>query len=877
VKKLLNIRIKLSLLLAFLGMLLSTVPSSQAQTVQEWNDPINLSMSGSASNPATVVDSTGVVHAIWADQFDGYKYSQSADGLTWSPPAKVKYPFSPTAPPPMMFSDAKGTIHIFYLDDKNKLFYAQTLPENLDSPPSWRVKLNLDSSVYDFDAGVDPQGRVHVAYLKNPASAAGPAGVFYRNSVDGGRTWAASNLLYESAYLHSLNAETAHIRMAVSDRPEDEKVYVVWDDRPQKRISITISPDGGQNWEPVKELVAPQANLGFRTPFYGDIDVLNDKVLATWFVGEAGVSCTPYSWSSADGGETWGEQTPILSDLARCPEKSEFIPVDPNYSVELFTIQGDLSISAWNGAEWSDPEVQTGPSSIINPATIEPVLLGCEQVASYNNRLIVAGCDEGGGGDVWYIERQLDSLDYLFPLPSEWSGDTKIISAPRTLSSISSVVDSNGNAHAVWVQSSSSPTDAFAPVIQYAHWNGTEWTRPSPIFTNLDSLPLRLDLQIDSRQRLLLSWVNQKTGELMFSWSNSERANIPVEWNQPVILSAESKLTNSPDILVDATDRILIAYAITLNEGRGIYLIQSNDLGETWSQPVKVFDAIAEGWEMVDQPKLAVTQDGTLHMLFTRYALLGEPQPVGLYYSQSADGGVTWTPAEVVSEQPVQWSDLVAYQGILHRLWQEKNKLVARTSHQTSSDGGKTWNAVDKISSDADLNSIPAVSVDGTGNLHFVQVTGKDKQSFEEWEWSQDHWHLFESRKVSTLDLNSPPVVDSGVTSNGRLYALIQFEKLMEKGIETDLASINRSLEITDYVPPSVAVIAIASGLSAPLPTPVTQPTPTAGSPFADLNDPQPLANRNSIGLILVIFLVVLIVFFIVPKKSKAPDKTQKP
>ncbi len=540
-KKLLNIRIKLSLLLALFGLLLSSVPSSQAQTAQEWTDPINLSMSGSASNPATVVDGTGVVHAIWADQFDGYKYSQSADGLTWSTPETVKYPFSPTAPPPMMFSDAKGTIHIFYLDDKNKLTYAQTLPENLDNPPSWRVKVDLDSTVYDFDAGVDPQGRVHVAYLKNPASAAGPAGVFYRHSIDGGRTWAASDLLYESAYLHSLNAETAHIRMAVSDRPGDEKVYVVWDDRPQKRISIAISPDGGQNWEPVKELVAPQANLGFRTPFYGDIDVLNDKVLATWFVGEAGVSCTPYSWSSADGGETWGEQTPILSELARCPEKSEFIPVDPNYSVELFTIQGDLSISAWNGVEWSDPEVQTGPSSIINPATIEPVQLACEQVASYNNRLIVAGCDEGGGGDVWYMERQLDSLDYLFPLPSEWSGDTNIISAPRTLSSISSVVDSNGNAHAVWVQSSASPTDAFAPEIQYTHWNGKEWTRPSPIFTNLDGSPLSLNLQIDTRQRLLLSWVNQKTGELMFTWSNSERANIPVEWIQPVILSAESR------------------------------------------------------------------------------------------------------------------------------------------------------------------------------------------------------------------------------------------------------------------------------------------------------------------------------------------------
>ena len=699
--------------LAGIGILFSFVSTSHAQSVQEWSEPINLSLSGAASKPAVVVDSNGVVHVIWVDQFDGFKYVKSTDGLTWTVPESVNFPFSTEAAPPMFFSDPKGIIHIFWLSDQNKLTYARTLNDNLGTPPAWQRRVDMDSTVYDFDASLDAQGGLHVAYVKNPAPAPSTAGVYYRRSSDGGTTWTGTNLLYESAYFRSLTSENAHIRLAVTDSlEEEESVYVVWDDRLQKRIFIASSIDGGSNWDSVKEMVAPQANLGFRTPYGADIDILDDQILVTWLVGEAGSSCTPYSWYSSDGGETWGEQIPILSQSAQCPETSEFISIDPEYSVLLFTIQGDLSMSAWNGDVWSNPEIQTGPSSMTNPATFDQVLLGCEQAATSNGQLFVVGCDENTGGDIWFITRQLDPLDSLFPLPSEWSGDATVITAPRRLDSLSSVTDDAGNVHSIWIQSAYLPTDTFVPRIEYSRWNGTEWTRPSPIITNLSGPPQQLALQIDSQQRLILSWVNQQTGELMFTWSSSERANIPLEWKRPVVLSSSSKLTNSPDILVDASDRIVIAYAVTLNEERGIYLIQSTDLGETWSEPVRIFDAVSENWEMVDQPKLALSQDGILHVLFMQYDLVGEPQPAGLYYSQSADGGVTWSAPEIVTEQPVQWSEIVTYPGTVHRVWQEFNRLGASTNHQASVDGGTTWNSPVRIPADAAINSMPSISVD---------------------------------------------------------------------------------------------------------------------------------------------------------------------
>lgn len=823
-----------------------------------------------------VVDGNGVIHVIWVDAFDGYKYSQSTDGLTWTSPVTVKFPFSPDAPSPVMFSDANGLIHIFWLGNQNKLSYSQTLPDNLDTPPAWRTKSDLDNSVFDFDAGVDAQGGVHVAYVKNPVPGTGTAGAFYRKSSDGGRTWAPANLLYESPYFRSINAEKARIRMTVADGPGEERLYIVWDDRPQKRIFLATSADGGLNWAPIKEMVGPDSKLGFRTPYNADIDVLEDKVLATWFVGETGARCTPYSWSSSDEGETWSEQLPILPKSTQCPEKGNFVSIDPDYLIELFMIQGDLYFSAWNGEGWSRPEVQTGPESITNPATFETVSLGCEQIISYNDRLLVVGCDEGTGKDIWFLERELESFKALFPQPSQWGDVENVINTPQVVSSLASITDGAGNIHAVWIQSPQSLTDTSAPVIQYARSDGIEWTRSVPVITDLEGVPPGLSLGIDSQQRLLLTWVDQLTGQLKFSWSNSERATIPLEWAQPVVVSASSTLTNSPSMLVDARDRIVIAYAITLNEERGIYITQSIDQGETWSTPVRVFDAVTEEWEMVDQPKLAVTGDGTLHILFTKYSLFEEPQPVGLYYSQSKDGGINWTPAEIVSEQPGQWSELVAYQGTLHRLWQEKNKNVTRTNHQTSTDSGVTWNAPDRIPNDTAINSEPAVSVDGVGKLHFTQVTGQESQIFEEWVWSEDRWQMLEASKVAAFELNSPPAIVNGVTSGGRMYAILRFEKLLNKEIETDIWSISRLLELTEPTTPSLAAISTPSAPSSSglEPTPDLQPTPIPTSPLQGMSDPQPRLNKNVIGIALVIAVSLLILVFLIPKRDKAHNKT---
>src|SRR5262249_2659450 len=158
----------------------------------------------------------------------------------------------------------------------------------------------------------------------------------------------------------------------------------------------------------------------------------------------------------------------------------------------LFTIQGELFVSAWDGSQWSNLEAQSGPSSITNPATFEPVNLGCEQVQAYNNQLFVVGCDQGSKSDIWFLARKLDPLGNLFPEPSAWCGDANVTTVSQTITSLSSVSDAANNVHVLWIQSASSPADTRNPQIEYSRWNGSEWTKPVSVITNLPGTPLSL-------------------------------------------------------------------------------------------------------------------------------------------------------------------------------------------------------------------------------------------------------------------------------------------------------------------------------------------------------------------------------------------------
>jgi hypothetical protein len=852
------------------GMLFGYVPQSYAQGEQDWTKPVNLSLSGLATNPLLVVDANNEMHAIWIDDVDGYKYSYSQDGETWTKPVTIKYPFDIKGPRPVIFADESGSIHVFWISGTNqKLFYVRATSVNIADPAKWQSgTAQLATDVVAYDVAEDSQGGLHVAYIHKISSPVAPAGVYYRQLLASGG-WSKEKLLYASEYFRSATQAQSSVRVATSNLFPDQKVYVAWDSRPEKSVFVATSDDSGSNWDEAKKVKGAEDTGGIDTPFNLNIAAVNDKVLFMWQVGQPGGSlCEVFSQWSENSGKSWGESMPVLDGRTDCPVSSKFLIQKDGSIVTLMDGQVDSTLVAWNGKKWSNPQTQSQLPALSNPLTLDAIQLSCRYDLIDHNRLYVVGCDQGGSGDVWFLSRSLEPVKNWFSVPKVWSDPVTLSVKSETISSLSSVSDTKGVMHSTWAQSSISGDGTKKIAINYARWDGKEWTRPSLIMPSLQGVPVQMSFAIDPDDRLMLTWVDGDSGDLIFSWANADRANLASEWETPVILPSPSNLVVSSDILVDGSGRIVVVYSIAVNEDRGIYAVQSTDTGKTWSEPVRVFDAVSANWERIGNPKIGLTRDGVLHVIFTRNTVRAG-QPVGLYYSRSVDGGATWEEAQILSEKDIQWSDIAYYgEKTVQVVWQEFDGLVYANLSQVSQDSGLTWGPMRSVT-EVNTSSTPvALATSASGNLHFIQLLkntninaiNQENLILQDWRWTDTRWEISSSSNFVIQGQGISYSMTADVASMGSLGVSMSAQYVdAENKIQNEILAFSRSLEEADTAEESTNAL-IPTPVNVPVETETPAILPTQPVNLSLLGNDKAVSSQmlwNIAGVVIILSIVV--------------------
>ncbi len=863
----------------------NTVPVVHAQSLQSWSDPVNVSNSGSSTDPQMVVDSEGVIHVIWVDGIDGYMYSQSVDGVTWTQPKKVGYPFDEKGVPPMLLADASGSIDVFWIDSKKSLFYASSTPSSISSPAAWQTAL-LAQGVANYDVASDSKGVLHIAYIRSLSSEATPAGVYYRNAGVGGRSWTKEVKLYESEYLRSATPSGSSIRIATSNVFPDEKVYVAWDSRPEKRVFMAVSENSGQKWNEAQQMKSIEDTGGAGAPFNFNVAAANDKVLIMWQAGEPGSgNCVVSSQWSQNSGTNWGNvvSVPVLGGHADCPVSSKFMIQEQDYVVAMMAGEVDPTLVAWNGEQWSAPQTQTQLPLLVNPLTHDAILFGCRSDVIREDRLYVVGCDQGAGGDIWFLSRSLEPVGNWFSPPQTWGAPATISANSETISSLASIADGKGVVHSIWVQSSTSDDGSQKANMEYARWDGTQWTVPAAVIAPTTGIPSEVSLAIDRQGRLLVSWVDG-SGGLLFSWVNSDHADTASEWSKPVRLPAPTDLIDSQDILVDGSGRIVVVYAIPLNEDRGIYAVQSTDGGASWSVPIRVFDAVAAHWAKVENPKISLGRDGFLHVVFTR-ASLQSGQPEGIYYSRSVDGGMTWSDAQLLSEGDIRWSDIVCYSdSTVIVLWQENDGLVFANLSRVSPNGGVTWDKELEIAGVNDSPTPVTLALAGSGELHYIQLlkdsnattVTQDAMILQDWKWNSSGWGLESSNNVVMSGDGVNYSLAADFRSGGFLDVFISAEYAdLNKKIQNEILAFNTFLEGAATSKGTAAPLILPSTVSSSA-TAIPSIPPTQPVDLSLLNDNHVTTSsilKNIVGIILVGVAMLAAILLSVRGRNKTAKK----
>ena len=152
---------------------------------------------------------------------------------------------------------------------------------------------------------------------------------------------------------------------------EEKRIFVAWDNRPRERIYLATSDDDGKTWSEPVEIDQPQPGIVGSGPSNIRVNAQDDQVMLLWRMGEVESFCNQYYQWSQDRGETWSLRQPIYGSTPICLEEVQIAPGEDHTIVMGKADQ--VYFLAWDGSQWSDPQLEEPLTAFIDAETQNPV------------------------------------------------------------------------------------------------------------------------------------------------------------------------------------------------------------------------------------------------------------------------------------------------------------------------------------------------------------------------------------------------------------------------------------------------------------------------------------------------------------------------
>lgn len=459
---------------------------------------------------------------------------------------------------------------------------------------------------------------------------------------------------------------------------------------------------------------------------------------------------------------------------------------------------------------------------------------------------------------------------------SGWSepvnlSNTAASSAVPTITS-----DQFGLVHVFWSEALGGRPHPFgiAPqsgnAIMYRCLKDGVWSDPVDLFyagkNGSDDLPTAL---VDKNGMLQLVWL--EGGHLRYSSAPAWDATRVTSWAAPSALSTE--YVNRVQ-LVDLGDKLMAIYNPNDGEKAGVYSMVI-DQG--------LFHAQVPVWEdktglAAQDISAAVDGTGRVHVVWSVYEP-PDPFVIEILYSNSSDGGVTWSPPMVVArETSTEDSLAMAYPWVAVRGQQEihiqwaQGRLTYRW-HQYSTDGGQTWNPAYQIWPDlVSQTSSDAVSVDSDNNLYWIDVLRYPNGAYL-MRWVDGKWQRPELFYLNQIDWKDPigdrinvHRIRSTISLGNELHIVFVDESRAE------IWYMHKTLQSSRFPPAAIPDQTPTPDLMVAPPTlevmPVVTPTQTISGLQDQTRSGESPSNRFTLILALANIPVILLVSIFIVKRS---------
>jgi len=253
------------------------------------------------------------------------------------------------------------------------------------------------------------------------------------------------------------------------------------------------------------------------------------------------------------------------------------------------------------------------------------------------------------------------------------------------------IADSSGVVHAFNAQ----VTDSGA-AIMYRHWTVDKgWTIPTDVIippnNEIQARNIPLDVSLDENGMVHLVFMagNLRESNIYYSRAPLVDANNARAWSTPLIIGTHA-LLNPPQVTMigDHKGDLFVAFSGS-RDGSGLYMVQSNDGGNRWSEVQSIF--LTYTWDFWPSAlTMHIDSQENVHALWAVAGLDGLSDAV--FYSRLEKGQTEWS-------EPFEMARVIGFQADTPAIIEYDKELFV-TYHndfpttswmRRSSDGGNTW------------------------------------------------------------------------------------------------------------------------------------------------------------------------------------------